>query len=277
MVAFSSNVRGRQLLAVCLATAAAAFGAACGSNATSAETSAPAAAAESNWGCAEVAHPKPGGDRAKMEASVAARDAQDEPNEYSGVYGDPDAATRNWVQQSEGDCGLMATRVVIGEITEQPPTEREIIDLAAATPSECSPGEPVYDESIDPSDGGVGHGTCTKDLLVLLDQYGIGADYTNDYVADDGGIETGIEALMDYLGNGQQAIVCVNSRIIWDTDGDRTNCGHMVTVAAIDVDNDIVYLGDSGGEDTRGEQVSMDVFEQAWRTGDHELVVTSPR
>jgi hypothetical protein len=51
----------------------------------------------------------------------------------------------------------------------------------------------------------------------------------------------------------------------------------MVTVAAIDADNDIVYLGDSGGDDTRGEQVSIDVFEQAWQTGDHELVVTNPR
>lgn len=277
MVVISNSRRARaRRVAICLAAAAAFFGTACGSDSPPAETTSDAAA-ESNWGCTEVARPKPGGDRAKIEASVAARDEQDGPNEYSGVYGDPDAATRNWEQQSEGDCGLMATRAVIGEITDQPPTERQIIDLAANTPSKCSPGEPVYDESIDPADGGVGHGTCTKDLLLLLDQYGIGAEYTNDFVADDGGTETGIEALMDYLGNGQQAIVCVNSKIIWDTEGDRTNCSHLITVAAIDVDNDIVYLGDSGGEDTRGEQVTMDVFEQAWQTGDHELVVTNPR
>jgi hypothetical protein len=221
------------------------------------------------------------GSRTARRTDVTRDKIEDAPGDsdteiVGGVYGDPEAATRYWEQQTEGDCGLMATRTVVGEITGAPPTEREIIDLAADTPSQCSPGEPVYDESIDPSDGGVGHGTCTADLLLLLEHFGIDADYTNDYEADDGGLDTGIDALADYLGNGQQAMVCVNSRIIWDTDGDRTNCGHMITVAAIDFDNDIVYLGDSGGEDTRGEQVSTDVFESAWATGDHELVVTAP-
>ncbi|MCF6385685.1 hypothetical protein L2K20_01775 [Mycobacterium sp. MBM] len=210
--------------------------------------------------------------RIKEQQQAPAPAAKPEPPD--GVYGDPDAATRYWAQQSEGDCGLMATRTVIGEVTGDPPTEREIIDLAADTPSECSPGEPVYDESIDPSDGGVGHGTCTTDLLLLLDKFDIDADYTNDDVAADGGLDTGMDALLDYLNDDRQVIVCVNSRIIWDTDGDRTNCGHLITVAAVDVPNDIVYLGDSGGEDTRGEQVSMATFEQAWATGDHELLVT---
>ena len=207
--------------------------------------------------------------------------AEDTPDDdtdiVGGVYGDPEAATRYWEQQSEGDCGLMATRMVVGEVTGAPPTEREIIDLATDTPSQCSPGESVYDESVDPSDGGVGHGTCSTDLLLLLDHFGIDADYTNDTEAADGGLDTGIDALADYLGNGQQAMVCVNSPTIWDTDGDRTRCGHMITVAAIDFDNDGVYLGDSGGDDTRGELVTIDVFEAAWATGDHELVVTAPR
>lgn len=260
----------------------AALVAGCGSASTPPEpspgTPTPTAVAEagSGWGCAgDDVRPSPR--RAKEEQPRPAADDQDDLEEASGVYGDPDGATRYWEQQTESDCGLMATRLVVGEITGQPPTEREIIDLAADTPSECSPGEPVYDESIDPSDGGVGHGTCTWDLLLLLDHYGIDADYTNDDVAADGGPDTGIDALLGYLGNDQQAIVCVNSRIIWDIEGDRTNCGHLVTVAAIDVDNDIVYLGDSGGEDTEGEQVSIDVFESAWATGDHELVVTAAR
>jgi hypothetical protein len=276
MVPVSSNPRVRRT-AICLAAAAALFGAACGADTAAPETpSAVAAGVDSNWGC--TGRSQPDENRSKEEQPSATEDPESASlDDYAGVYGDPEAATRYWVEQSEGDCGLMATRAVIGEITDQPPTERQIIDLAASTPSECSPGEPVYDESIDPADGGVGHGTCTRDLLLLLDHYGIDAEYTNDDVAADGGNATGLAALMDYLGNDQQAIVCVNAKLIWDTDGDRTNCGHMVTVAAIDADNDIVYLGDSGGEDTRGEQVSIDVFEQAWQTGDHELVVTSPR
>lgn len=228
-------------------------------------------AAESNWGCSgRVGRPP----KIKEEQPAPAPETVARPEPADGVYGDPESATRHWAQQSEGDCGLMATRMVIGEITGTPPTEREIIDLAANTPSECSPGEPVYDESIDPADGGVGHGTCTTDLPLLLNKFDIEADYTNDDVAADGGLDTGMDALLDYLNDGRQAIVCVNSRIIWDTDGDRTNCGHLITVAAVDVPNDIVYLGDSGGEDTRGEQVSMDVFEQAWSTGGHEVLVT---
>jgi hypothetical protein len=276
MVSVSSNRRVRRT-AICLAAAAILFGAACGADTSPAETtSAAAAGLNSNRGC--TGHSQPDENRAEEERPAVTQDPEPARLEdYTGVYGDPEAASRYWEQQSEGDCGLMATRMAVGEITGNPPTERQIIDLAASTPSECSPGEPVYDESIDPSDGGVGHGTCTRDLLLLLDHYGIDAEYTNDDVAADGGNTTGLPALMDYLGNDQQAIVCVNSRLIWDTEGDRTNCGHLVTVAAIDADNDIVYLGDSGGDDTRGEQVSLDVFEQAWQTGDHELVVTSPR
>jgi hypothetical protein len=222
------------------------------------------------------------GSRSAGRVGMTRGGAEDAPEEtgteiVGAVYGDPAAATRYWEQQSEGDCGLMATRMVVGEITGAPPTEREIIALAADTPSQCSPGEPVYDESIDPTDGGVGHGTCSTDLLLLLEHYGVDADYTNDAEAADGGLDTGVDALADYLGSGRQAMVCVNSRIIWDTEGDRTNCGHMITVAAIDFDNDVVYLGDSGGDDTRGEQVTIDVFESAWATGDHELLVTAPR
>lgn len=266
------NIAVRKGLACLVALAVLSAG--CSSR-TAAVQSAPetshSVAAESNWGCSgRVGRPS----KVKDEQQAPAPETVARPEPADGVYGDPESATRNWAQQSEGDCGLMATRMVIGEITGNPPSEREIIDLAADTPSECSPGEPVYDESIDPADGGVGHGTCTTDLMLLLDQFDIDADYTNDDIASDGGLDTGMDALLDYLDDGRQAIVCVNSRIIWDTDGDRTNCGHLITVAAVDVPNDIVYLGDSGGEDTRGEQVSMDVFEQAWSTGDHELLVT---
>lgn len=259
--------RGRKVFAAnVIASLAVMAGAACGGAAEPAES--PAAKAD------ESGTAKP----AEAPESKAKDEQQDpQPQFTGGVYGDPAAALDYWEQQTESDCGLMATRMVVGEITGSAPTEREIIDLAAKTPSDCDPGEPVYDESIDPSDGGLGHGTCTTDLLLLLKHYGIKADYTNDDTAAKGGPATGMDALADYLGDGRQAIVCVNSNTIWDTDGDRTGCGHLVTVAAIDYDNDAVYLGDSGGDDTKGEHVTTDVFESAWSAGDHELVVTAPR
>ena len=190
--------------------------------------------------------------------------------ETGQVYGDPDAATRYWQQQSQSDCGLMAARMAIAELTGQAPTEAQMIDLAKKTPSECSPGEPVYDDSFDPSDGGTGHGTCTTDLALLLTHYGIDSDYTSD---SDGSVPTGLKALEGYLGEGKQAIVCVSSATIWDTDGDRSRCGHLVTVAAIDTGQDLVYLGDSGGDDTQGETVTIDTFEKAWAAGGHEILL----
>ncbi|MGV0606758.1 hypothetical protein [Mycolicibacterium sp. XJ1904] len=251
--------------AAVIATLTVFAGAACGSEAEPAESS---AANPDGSGIPQPAEATP--EKAKDDENA-------QPEITGGVYGDPAAALHYWEEQTESDCGLMATRMVVGEMTGAAPTEREIIDLAAKTPSDCDPGEPVYDESVDPSDGGVGHGTCTTDLLVLLKHYGIKADYTNDDTAAKGGLATGMDALADYLGDGRQAIVCVNSTTIWDGDGDRTGCGHLVTVAAIDYDNDAVYLGDSGGDDTRGEHVTTDVFESAWAAGDHELVVTAPR
>ncbi|WP_445165666.1 C39 family peptidase [Mycolicibacterium sp. Dal123E01] len=186
------------------------------------------------------------------------------------VYGDPDAASRYWQQQSQSDCGLMATRLAIGELTDSPPTEAQMIDLAKKTPSECTPGEPVYDDSFDPSDGGTGHGTCMTDLALLLSHYGIDSKYTND---SDVTIPTGLKALQGYLADGKQAIVCVNSATIWDSDGQRDHCGHVVTVAAIDTGDDAVYLGDSGGDDTAGETVSIETFEKAWAMGGHDILL----
>jgi hypothetical protein len=187
------------------------------------------------------------------------------------VYGDPDAASRYWEQQSQSDCGLMATRLAVAELTDNPPTEAEMIALAKKTPSECSPGEPVYDDSFDPSDGGTGHGTCTTDLALLLKHFGIDSQYTSDTAGT--GIPTGMKALQGYLDDGKQAIVCVNSQTIWDGAPKGDSCGHLVTVAAIDTGADLVYLGDSGGDDTKGETVSIDTFETAWAPGGHEILL----
>jgi hypothetical protein len=228
---------------------------------------APPAKPVSNWGCRGVDPAPPA--VLPTPAHVAPK-AKNGSGSAAEVYGDPDAASRYWEQQSQSDCGLMATRLAIAELTGSAPTESQMIDLAKKTPSECSPGEPVYDDSLDPSDGGTGHGTCTTDLALLLSHYGIDSQYTSDSAS---GLPTGLKALEGYLGDGKQAIVCINSATVWDTDGDRGRCGHLVTVAAIDTGQDVVYLGDSGGDDTRGETVSIDTFESAWATGGHEILL----
>ncbi|WP_163699104.1 hypothetical protein [Mycolicibacterium sarraceniae] len=239
--------------------------------ATSTQQPAPAAAPAPdkpvlNWGCRGV-DPAPPDVLPPAPARPKAKNGSGSGGE---VFGDPEAASRYWAQQSQSDCGLMATRLAIAELTGQVPTEAQMIDLAKKTPSQCSPGEPVYDDSFDPSDGGTGHGTCTTDLALLLSQYGVASQYTSD---SERGLPTGLNALEGYLGDGKQAIVCVSSAWIWDTDGDRSRCGHLVTVAAIDTEEDLVYLGDSGGDDTRGETVSINIFEKAWAAGGHEILL----
>ena len=219
-----------------------------------------------NWGCRGVDPVAPD----VLPAAPVRPKAKNGSGSTGEVFGDPEAASRYWAQQSQSDCGLMATRLAIAELTGEAPTEAQMIDLAKKTPSECSPGEPVYDDSFDPSDGGTGHGTCTTDLALLLKHYGVASQYTSD---SDAGVPTGLKALEGYIGDGKQAIVCVSSAVIWDTDGDRSRCGHLVTVAAIDTGEDVVYLGDSGGDDTQGETVSISTFESAWATGGHEILL----
>lgn len=241
-------------------------------SAVTATTSAAPTKRVSNWGCHGVDPAPPTPIAAPPQSKVRAKNGPDAQPEGQ-VYGDPEAASRYWAQQSQSDCGLMATRLVVAEETGDAPTEAQMIDLAKKTPSECSPGQPVYDDSFDPSDGGTGHGTCTTDLMLLLKHYGIDSKYSNDSEAKDTGVATGLDALKGYLGDGKQAIVCVNSSTIWDGAAKGSDCGHLVTVAAIDTAEDLVYLGDSGGDDTQGEKVSIDTFETAWAAGGHELVV----
>src|ERR1700709_1857724 len=53
----------------------------------------------------------------------------------SGVYGDPEAAAKYWVQQSfEDTCGLASVADVVGKVTGNAPTEKQIHKLAQNTP-----------------------------------------------------------------------------------------------------------------------------------------------
>lgn len=192
------------------------------------------------------------------------------------VYGDPEAASRFWQPQSQQDCGLMATRLVVGEVTGDPPSEADMIALATKTPSRCSPGEMIYNEVYEDGSDTPGDGTCTNDLPILLQHFGIQSQYSSDEAAASGGPKTGMTALKEYLAGGRQVIACVASATIWDGKTDPDGCSHLVTVAAIDTDTEVAYLGDSGGDDTQGEQVPLDTFETAWAAGGHEMVVTAP-
>ncbi|MGE2726650.1 hypothetical protein [Mycolicibacterium pulveris] len=188
------------------------------------------------------------------------------------VYGDPVGAADYWVQQNLDDCSLMATADVVGQLTGHQPTEQEIVHLATITPSAHHDG-PVYLPPPDPDDLDSGRGTDSRDLPLLLAHYGIQSVYTDDDVADDVGVPTGLASLAGALAAGHKVIAGVNAETIWDIDGDRSVGNHDLVVTAIDTDAGVVHLNDSGTEDGADEQVSIATFERAWQTSDHDMVV----
>ncbi len=188
------------------------------------------------------------------------------------VYGTPDTAGQYWVQQNLDDCSLMATADVVGQLTGRQPSEQEIVHLAGVTPSAHHDG-PVYLPPSDPDDLDSGRGTDSRDLPILLAHYGIHSVYTDDDVADEVGVPTGLAAMADALAAGHKVIAGVNAETIWDIEGDRSIGNHDLVVTAIDTDAGVVHLNDSGTEDGADELVSIATFERAWQTSDHDMVV----
>jgi hypothetical protein len=198
--------------------------------------------------------------------------------ESDGLSGDPDAAAQYWGRQHYDDCALMAVADVVGEVTGTKPSEDEVIALAGSIPNGRGSG-PIYIVASDPA---AASGTIPRknqlpvisDLPVLLGHYGVGAVHTNDSIAANGGMPTGILGLALLLAGGKKVIASINGETIWNQSGDRTVHDHDVVVTGIDTGAGIVHLNDSAipspGPDS---QVSIETFESAWRTSDHAMVV----
>ena len=94
--------------------------------------------------------------------------------------------------------------------------------------------------------------------------------------------DANIEQLEAELNNGSKLIVSVDSGQIWygeanDIFSPSTRADHAVQVIGIDhadPDNPMVVLNDSGTPMGCGEMVPLDVFENAWSAGDHQLIVS---
>jgi hypothetical protein len=188
-----------------------------------------------------------------------------------GLAGDPTDAAQYWAPQSlSDDCSLMSVTDVVGQLTGNKPSEEEIINLALSTPSASHPG-PVYTPpSLDNPDSG--QGTWLADLPLLLGHYGVGSTYTNDILATEGGLPTGVPALVADLSAGKRVIVSLNWQTIWNHPGDRTKHNHAVVVTGVDPGNGIVFLNDSAFEGPN-EQVAIDTFDTSWQTSSRGMVI----
>jgi hypothetical protein len=190
------------------------------------------------------------------------------------MYGDPTEAAKYWHVQHYDDCALMSVADVVGQLTGDTPTEEEIIKLAETTPSKTHPGS-IYIKPDNPSDATTGMGTSPQDEVVLLAQYGITGVITDTATADETGVQTGLEALEQYLAEGRKIIAGVNAETIWDSpEGRRRKADHALVVTGIDTVNGIVHLNDSGTSHGRDEQVSIATFMKAWQPDGFRMIVT---
>lgn len=211
------------------------------------------------------------------QASVSTRAATTSPTTATarttagGVYGDPEAAAKYWQQQSlEDNCGLASVADVVGEITGNAPTEKQIIKLAQSTPSSIR-NAPIYLPTGDPGHEGDNGGIDMADTVVLLDHYGIKSHMAYDKHPE----EVGLPKLEEYLGANRKVIAWVNSGTILNTSDQRTAPDHFLVVTGIDSNNETVHLNDPYA-DNANTKVSIATFMTAWKIGQESIVVTAP-
>ena len=198
--------------------------------------------------------------------------------EPDGFVGDPAGAAQYWGRQHYDDCALMAVADVVGELTGVKPSEDDVIAVAASTPSSKLGSPPIYTLPPDPNtpaDGTVVRKDqlpVIRDVPALLAHYGVGSFLTDDAIAAGGGPPTGVTGLAEALGSGRKVIVSLNGETIWNKPGDRSVHDHDVVVTGFDPVAGVVHLNDSAtpGPDS---QVGIDIFDAAWKTSDHSMVV----
>ncbi|GBG36749.1 C39 family peptidase [Mycobacterium montefiorense] len=189
----------------------------------------------------------------------------------SGVYGDPAAAAKYWVQQSTEDtCGLASVADVVGEVTGNAPTEQQIIKVAQNTPSSIRDG-PIYLPTGDPGHETEKGGIDAADTVVLLEHYGVKSRMTWDKNPD----EVTLPALEGYLGANRKLIAWVNGGTILDSNDQRKTADHLLVVTGIDTNNETVHLNDPYA-DSGDTKVSIARFMTAWKTGQQTVIVTAP-
>jgi Peptidase_C39 like family len=211
-----------------------------------------------------------------MRAATSASTADGNPSAAmttiaNGIYGNPQAAAKYWVQQSlEDTCGLASVADVVGEVTGKAPTEEQIIEVAQHTPSVIRDGQ-IYLPTGDPGHEGAKGGIDAADVVVLLDHYGIKSHMTYDKHPE----EVGLHALEQYLRADRKLIAWVNGGTILNSNDQRKTADHLLVVTGVDTNNETVHLNDPYA-DNGDTKVSIDTFMTAWKTGQETIIVTEP-
>lgn len=176
------------------------------------------------------------------------------PSEY--VVGEPATDMESWeFQGNTNRCALFSQKFAIEQITGQDIDIESFADIA--------------EENGWFSENG---GTTTLNMDKMLDYYDIDHEMQFDASLSD---------LEDALRNGDKVIVSVDSGQIWygeanDIFSPGTVSDHALQVVGIDYSNPdapMAVLNDSGSPAGCGEMVPLDIFENAWAAGDHQMIV----
>ena len=174
------------------------------------------------------------------------------------VAGDPASAMEVWeCQGNTNRCALYSQKFVIEQLTDLDIDIEEFADIAKENGWFTEEG-----------------GTAFLNMNKMLEYYGIDHEVVFD---------SDMSQLEEELRDGNKIIVSVDSGQIWpsgpnDIFSPMTNSDHAIEVIGIDYSdpsNPMVVLNDSGTPDGRGEMVPLDVFENAWGAGDHQMIVCS--
>lgn len=174
------------------------------------------------------------------------------------ISGDPVADMEHWEFQGQTNrCAIYAQKFAIEEAIGREVPIEELVSVAEENG--------WFDEAS-------GGGTTRLNMDKLLEYYGVEHEmsFNND-----------IQDIEEALNNGQNVIVGVDSGQIWQGDPNNifspeTQADHAVQVIGIDhtdPNNPMVILNDSGSPEGCGELVPLDVFENAWKAGDAQMVV----
>lgn len=177
-------------------------------------------------------------------------------SDNDSVSGNPAEDMEHWECQGPTKrCAVYSQLFVIEELTGQEVNIEELVQVATENGWFTENG-----------------GTTALNMAKLLDYYGV-----ENEMHFDGSIED-IESA---LNKGEKVIVSLDADQIWygkenDLFSPTNGSNHALEVIGIDrtdPEHPMVILNDSGTPDGCGEMVPLEKFEEAWGTGDHQMIV----
>lgn len=155
-----------------------------------------------------------------------------------------------WFEQSEnGFCMPASVAQIVAEYGDQGVSEADFVQRAEEM------GYLTYDDTEGWS------GMTAQQGAELLESFGV--DCT---------LSTGdIDSLDSYLDQGYNAIVTIDSSVVWEGT-EAGDADHAVVVS--NIEDGIVYLNDPGTPDGQLEQVPLSVFQEAWSASGDTMILT---